>query len=147
MQSYFNIELESSRSFTEQMFCPVTYTDVDIVPMRHAIDVRLCATKKRMSVTSLSKDPRSFSMPSCHYHMSMILHSVVGPSGEQSNNQSPLVPMNTMCGQQPLFLFWGERPSVDSGIKKAFGHLCRCMPRVLDEVESIRTSRQQDIDG
>ncbi|KAJ8650877.1 hypothetical protein MRB53_003900 [Persea americana] len=52
-----------------------------------------------MLVTSISKEPRPFFMPSCHYHIPMILHGIVGPSGEQWSNQSPLVPMNAMCAR------------------------------------------------
>lgn len=49
--------------------------------------------------------------------MPMVLHGVVGPPGEEACDQRPLVSMNPVSREEPLFLFVREGPLVDPGVE------------------------------
>lgn len=81
-----------------------------------AMNARVHVGKKMVLEASFAKQPRPLSVPSCHDHMPVILHRIIGSTGEKPSYQRPLVPVNSMRRQQSLFLFRRKWPSVDSRV-------------------------------
>ena len=73
--------------------------------------------KKGIPTVSFGKDPGPLSLSASHDHMPMVLHSIISPTREEPCYESPLVAMNPVGCEEPLFLFFCEWSSVDPRIK------------------------------
>jgi len=48
--------------------------------------------------------------------MPMVLHCIVSPTGEKAGDEGPLVAVDAVGCEEPLFLFFSEWPPVDSWV-------------------------------